>query len=61
MNPWMVLLALVAVALVFVLLPVGATAFAAWRRPVRLTCPRAGKEAQVRVPPLRAAATSPAA
>jgi nucleotide-binding universal stress UspA family protein len=55
MNPWIVLLALAAVALVFVLVPVGATGVAAWRRPVRLTCPRAGKEAQVRVSPMGAA------
>jgi nucleotide-binding universal stress UspA family protein len=58
MNPWIVLLGLLAVALVFVILPVGAIAFAAWRRPVRLPCPRAGTEAQVSVSPLRAAIAS---
>jgi nucleotide-binding universal stress UspA family protein len=58
MNPWIALLGLVVVALVFVVVPVGATAFGLWRRPVRLTCPRAGTEAQLRVPPLRAAIAS---
>jgi len=58
MNPWIVLLGLVLVALVFVIVPVGAGTFAAWRRPVRLTCPRTGTEAQLRVPPLRAAIAS---
>lgn len=58
MDPWTVLLGLVVVALVFVIVPVGTIAFAAWRRPVRLTCPRTGTEAQLRVPPLRAAIAS---
>jgi nucleotide-binding universal stress UspA family protein len=58
MNPWMILLGLAVVALVFVLVPVGASAFAAWRRPVRLTCPRTRTEAQVRVPALAAAIAS---
>ena len=55
MNPWVVLPVLLLIALVFVLMPVGARAFAAWRRPVRLTCPQAGRTAQLMVPPLRAA------
>lgn len=58
MNPWIVLLGLMVVALVFVLVPVGASAFAQWRRPVRLTCPRAGTEAQIRVPAMGAAIAS---
>lgn len=58
MNPWMILLGLAVVALVFVVVPVGASAFAAWRRPVRLTCPRTRTEAQVRVPALSAAIAS---
>jgi nucleotide-binding universal stress UspA family protein len=58
MNPWIVLLALFVIALVFVLLPVGTTAFATWRRPVRLACPRTKAEAQLRVAPLRAALAS---
>ena len=58
MNPWIILAAVAAIALAFVIIPVGATAFAAWRRPVRLTCPRAGRTAQLAVPPLRAAAAA---
>ena len=55
MNPWAVLLALVVLALVFVVAPVGAATFAHWRRPWRLTCPRAGTEAQIKVATTRAA------
>jgi nucleotide-binding universal stress UspA family protein len=58
MNPLIVVLGLVVVALLFVAVPVGVTAFASWRRPVRLTCPRAGEEAQLRVVPLAAAAAA---
>jgi nucleotide-binding universal stress UspA family protein len=54
MDPGSVLPALIVIALVLVLVPVGATAFAAWRRPVRLTCPQAGRTAQLAVPPLAA-------
>jgi nucleotide-binding universal stress UspA family protein len=49
MNPWLVLSALLAIALVFVVVPVGVAAFREWRRPWRLTCPRAGMVAQIRV------------
>lgn len=55
MDPWVVLPVLVAFAVVFVVAPVGAAAFAHWRRPFRLTCPRAGTEAQIRVAAARAA------
>lgn len=55
MNPWVVLLALVVLAVVFVVVPVGVATFAHWRRPLRLTCPRAGTEAQIRVTATRAA------
>lgn len=55
MNPWVILLALVVLALVFVVAPVGVATFAYWRRPLRLTCPRAGTEAQIRVAATRAA------
>jgi nucleotide-binding universal stress UspA family protein len=58
MNPWIVLLGLALVAAVFVLAPVGLTAFWHWRRPWRLTCPRAGTLAQVRVDATRAAVAS---
>src|SRR5205814_5237051 len=55
MNPWVILLAVVVLAVVFVVVPVGAVTFAHWRRPVRLTCPRAGTEAQIKVAETRAA------
>ena len=49
MNPWVVLLALALVAALYVVLPVGATTFAHFRRPWRLRCPRTGREAQIRL------------
>jgi len=49
MNPWLVLSALVAIALVYVAIPVAVAAFRQWRRPWRLTCPRAGTVAQIQV------------
>lgn len=58
MTPWTVLLGLVLVAVVFVLAPVGLAAFWHWRRPWRLTCPRAGTLAQIRVGATRAAVAS---
>lgn len=57
MNPWLILLGLVLVALVYVAVPVGAAALAHYRRPWRLKCPRAGTEAQIKVNALRAAVT----
>jgi nucleotide-binding universal stress UspA family protein len=55
MDPWIVLPALVVLAVVFVMAPVGALTFAHWRRPWRLTCPRTGTEAQIQVAATRAA------
>ena len=55
MNPWLVLLALLALALAFVCVPIALTAYAQWRRPWRLTCPRAGSVAQIQVGAARAA------
>ena len=49
MNPWVVLLALALVAALYVVLPVGATTFAHFRRPWRLRCPRTGREAQIKL------------
>lgn len=57
MNPWIVLLGLVLVALVYVVAPVGAAALANYRRPWRLKCPRAGTEAQIKINALWAAVT----
>jgi hypothetical protein len=47
MNPWLVLPAIVLVAALQVLLPVGLAARA--RRPVRVRCPLSGGEAAVRI------------
>jgi nucleotide-binding universal stress UspA family protein len=55
MDPWLILSALVAIALVFVVVPVSAATVREWRRPWRLICPRAGMIAQIRVAPTRAA------
>jgi nucleotide-binding universal stress UspA family protein len=54
MNPGIVLLALVVIALVYVVGPVAAAAFWRWRRPWRLTCPRTGTVAQIRTAAVRA-------
>lgn len=55
MEPWIVLPALAAITLVFVVAPVGLAAFTHWRRPFRLTCPRTALEAQIRVDARRTA------
>jgi nucleotide-binding universal stress UspA family protein len=54
MNPWLVLLGITLVAAAVALM-VGAAAFAQFRRPWRLRCPRDGAEAQVQVDALGAA------
>ena len=54
MNPWLILLALIVIALVFVVIPVGLAAYRQWRRPWRFTCPRAGMTAQIQVDAARA-------
>jgi nucleotide-binding universal stress UspA family protein len=55
MDAWIVLPALVGLTVVFVVATVGAATFTNWRRPWRLTCPRAGTEAQIKVAATRAA------
>ncbi len=57
MNPWLILLGLVLVALVYVAVPVGTATLANYRRPWRLKCPRAGTEAQIKINALWAAVT----
>ena len=57
MNPWLILLGLVLVAVVYVVAPVGAAALANYRRPWRLKCPRGGTEAQIKINALWAAVT----
>jgi nucleotide-binding universal stress UspA family protein len=58
MDFWTALLGVLVVAVAFVLVPVGASAFMTWRRPVRLTCPQLRTEAQVTVSPLAALVAS---
>ncbi len=55
MNAWIVLPAIVVVAVLFVLLPVGAATFARYRRPRQLRCPLAATDASVQVDAARAA------
>ena len=55
MDPWLVLLALVVLAVLFVVAPVAAATFAYWRRPRRLVCPEEGAVARVTVDARRAA------
>jgi nucleotide-binding universal stress UspA family protein len=55
MNPWLVLSAVLALALAYVCVPIAFTAFGQWRRPWRLACPRDGSVAQIQVGPARAA------
>lgn len=55
MDFWSVLFALAGLAVVFVVVPVGAATFSHWRHPWRLTCPRAGTAAQIKVAAAHAA------
>jgi nucleotide-binding universal stress UspA family protein len=55
MNILLVLSGLVAVALVWVVMPIAVSAVALWRRPWRLVCPRAGRPARIQVSAVRAA------
>jgi hypothetical protein len=48
MNPWIVLPAIVALAVVYVMLPTGLLAFFRYRLRKLLRCPRTGEGAQVR-------------
>jgi nucleotide-binding universal stress UspA family protein len=55
MNAWPVLLAILALALAFVCVPIAFTTYGHWRRPWRLTCPHTGSVAQMQVGARRAA------
>lgn len=55
MNAWLVLSALLVLALAYVSFPVAIIAFRHWSRPWRLRCPRTGSVAQIRVAAGRAA------
>jgi hypothetical protein len=56
-NPWIVLAAIVAVSVVYVLLPVFLAVFARFRAKRRLTCPESGMDVEVGVDAARAGLT----
>ena len=57
-TPWIVLAAIVAVAVVYVLLPVIVEVFLRFRARRQLTCPETGMDAEVGVDPLVAGFTA---
>lgn len=57
-SPWIVVIAILAVAAVYVLLPLVGDTFRRYRRSRILRCPETGKEAEVGIDAPRAAVTS---
>jgi hypothetical protein len=57
-HPWIVLVAIVAVALLYVLAPLVADTFRRFRSPRLLSCPQTGGKAEVGIDASRAALTS---
>lgn len=57
-HPWIVLVAVLAVALLYVLMPLVADTFRRFRSPKVLTCPETGGKAEVGIDASRAALTS---
>jgi nucleotide-binding universal stress UspA family protein len=55
MNVWLILLGIVAIAALYVVLPVAATTFSHYRRAWRLRCPADGATAQIAIDAPRAA------
>lgn len=55
MNPWLVLLALIVLAAVFVVVPVAVASLSHWRRAWLVRCPQEGSEARITVNARRAA------
>ena len=49
MNPWLVLIALTVLAVVFVVAPVAAASLSYWRRPWLVRCPREDTQARIAV------------
>ena len=56
--PWILLLALAALAVLYVLLPIAAQTFASYRRARVLRCPETGSDATVQIDARHAALTS---
>ena len=54
MDPWLVLGSIVALAIVYVMVPVGLAVFSHYRHPKRLRCPQSGEGATVVMDPRRA-------
>lgn len=57
-NPWIVIAGIVAIAVVYVLLPIAADTFRRFRAPRILRCPQTAKDAEVAVDASHAALTS---
>jgi len=57
-HPWVVLVAILAVGLLYVLMPVAADTFRRFRTPRRLSCPETGGTAEVGIDASHAALTS---
>jgi len=57
-HPWIVVLAILAAALLFVLMPLVADTFRRFRRPRLLSCPETGGKAEVGLDASHAALTS---
>lgn len=55
MNPWLVLLGLIALAAAFIIAPVAAASLSYWRRAWLVRCPREGVQARIGVDARRAA------
>jgi hypothetical protein len=55
MNPWIVIPFLGAIAILFVVLPVGGAAYGQFRRQKLVRCPTGNSDAVIRVDPVRAA------
>jgi nucleotide-binding universal stress UspA family protein len=55
MHTWLALPALIVLAAALVIVPPVVAASLYWRRPFRVRCPRAGRDAQIRVQPFRGA------
>ena len=54
MSFWPVLAAVVALAVVYVMVPVGFAVFSHYRHPKRVRCPKSGQDATVMIDPRRA-------
>ena len=57
-HPWVVLVAVLAIALLYVLMPLVVDTFRRFRSPRVLTCPETGGKAEVGIDASRAALTS---